>query len=75
VSGNLDRIRAFVTGELQPGELETGSPLPYDALAQIDALAEAIDAAPKSTKWKLRARVGDRVAWYDEPEEVGHGRG
>jgi hypothetical protein len=75
VSGNLDRLRAFVTGELQPGELETGSPLPYDALAQIDALAAAIDAAPKSTKWKLRARVGDRVAWYDEPEEVGHGRG
>ena len=28
--------------------------------------------APKSSRWKLRARVGERTKWYDEPEEVGH---
>jgi Uncharacterised nucleotidyltransferase len=33
------------------------------------ALEEAIEGAPKSRKWKLRARVGDRVRWYDDPEE------
>jgi hypothetical protein len=29
-----------------------------------------MEAAPKSIKWKLRARVGERVSWYDEPEEI-----
>jgi hypothetical protein len=27
---------------------------------------------PKPMKWKLRAKVGDRVQWYQLPEEVGH---
>jgi hypothetical protein len=30
-----------------------------------------IEGEPKSTRWKLRARIGDRVRWYEEPEEVG----
>ena len=29
-----------------------------------------IEAEPKSTRWKLRARIGDRVRWYEDPEEV-----
>jgi hypothetical protein len=37
---------------------------------RIDRLWEMIDAEPKSTKWKLRDRVGDRKRWYEEPEEV-----
>jgi hypothetical protein len=38
---------------------------------RIDELRRRIDTAPKGAKWKLRARVGERVRWYDEPEEVG----
>jgi hypothetical protein len=30
-----------------------------------------IESEPKSTRWKLRARIGDRVRWYEDPEEVG----
>jgi hypothetical protein len=75
VTGNLAGLRAFVDGELAPGDLDIGAPLPFDLLAQVDALAAAIETAPKSTKWKLRARVGERMPWYEEPEEVGHGRG
>src|SRR5467141_4181329 len=37
---------------------------------RLDELWAAIDAQPKSLKWKLRARVGDRVSWYELPEEV-----
>jgi hypothetical protein len=37
---------------------------------RIEALAAAIAAAPKSRRWKLRARVGERKRWYEEPEEV-----
>jgi hypothetical protein len=44
----------------------------FDPRAQVAALRAAIDAAPKSTRWKLRATVGERQQWYVEPEEVGH---
>ena len=27
-------------------------------------------AAPKTMGWLLRARVGRRVRWYQQPEEV-----
>lgn len=37
----------------------------------IRGLAAHIESAPKSMKWRARARVGDRVRWYSEPEEVG----
>ena len=39
--------------------------------SRLDDARKRIDAEPKSTKWKLRARVGERVQWYEEPEEVG----
>ena len=38
--------------------------------ARLDRLWEMIDEAPKTTKWKLRDRIGDRKRWYEEPEEV-----
>jgi len=37
---------------------------------RLDELWARIDAQPKSLKWKLRSRVGDRVSWYQLPEEV-----
>jgi hypothetical protein len=37
---------------------------------RLDELWARVDAKPKSLKWKLRARVGDRVSWYELPEEV-----
>ena len=37
---------------------------------RLDQLWQLIDAQPKSLKWKLRNRVGDRVSWYELPEEV-----
>jgi hypothetical protein len=41
--------------------------------ARIAGITAAIEAAPKSVKWKARARVGDRVRWYEEPDEVDQG--
>jgi hypothetical protein len=37
---------------------------------RIDELSSRIEAAPKSRKWKLRARVGTKVSWYEEVEEL-----
>jgi hypothetical protein len=39
--------------------------------ARIAELLQAIEQAPKSTGWKLRARVGTRVKWYQEVAEKG----
>jgi len=44
----------------------------FDPGAQVAALRAAIDGAPKSSRWKLRSRVGERAPWHAEPEEVGH---
>jgi hypothetical protein len=37
--------------------------------ARIDTLRVRIDAEPKSRRWKLRARMGERKRWYQLPEE------
>jgi hypothetical protein len=74
VTGNLDKFRLFYNTEIQPGELDFRRPVRFDALVQVGALRAAIDAAPKSARWKLRAQVGERIQWFEEPEEVGHGR-
>ena len=44
----------------------------YEPVAQAGRLLELAVEAPKSMKWKLRANVGDRVRWYELPEEVAH---
>jgi hypothetical protein len=33
-------------------------------------LHDAIERAPKTQRWKMRARVGDRVKWYEHVEDV-----
>jgi hypothetical protein len=43
-----------------------------DAALQAEALLELVAAAPKSLAWRARAGVGERVAWYQVPEEVRH---
>jgi hypothetical protein len=75
VTGNLDRLSAYLAADLQPEDLDLGAGrrTRLDPGEQIRELRAAIDAAPKSTKWKLRARVGEKLVWYQEPEEVGHG--
>jgi len=37
---------------------------------RIAEIKKAIEAQAKSMKWRLRAQVGDRVRWYELPEEV-----
>lgn len=40
-------------------------------LQRLDSLCASIAAAEKTRSWRLRSRVGDRIRWYEEPEEVG----
>lgn len=75
VTGNLDTLDQYLATDATPEDLDlnNGRDVLFDPKAQIVALRAAIDEAPKSTRWKLRARVGERTAWYNEPEEMGHG--
>jgi hypothetical protein len=69
VTMNLDKIRDLAAGE---GASLVPDGAPHDAVEQIGRVRGAIDEAPKTLKWKLRAKVGDRKKWYLEPEEVEH---
>jgi hypothetical protein len=42
--------------------------------ARLAALWDRVEQEPKSFRWKSRARIGERSRWYEEPEEIAHGR-
>jgi hypothetical protein len=65
VTLNLDKLRSFVA------QLEEQVKQPVQE--RIDQLRQALDAAPKSFKWKTRAAIGERLPWYELPEEVRRG--
>ncbi|TMJ02093.1 MAG: hypothetical protein E6G99_12440 [Bacillati bacterium ANGP1] len=61
---NLDRFRVALA-PLQ---------VPTDAVrSRLAALWQVIERHPKPVRWRLRARIGDRLRWYElpEPEEAG----
>lgn len=60
VTYNLGRLREWTNTAPAGGEL---------IKRRIGELMERIDAAPRSRRWKLRSRVGERVIWYELPEE------
>jgi hypothetical protein len=63
VTMNLDRVRGGLEAYLaEDAERAT-------VLARVAALADVIDAEPKSGRWRMRARVGERKRWYELPEE------
>jgi len=68
VTGNLDRMPALLSERehlSQPG-------MPFDPAEQAARLRALADETPKGMKWKMRASVGDKVRWYELPEEVAH---
>ena len=39
-------------------------------IKQVDSALQRIEAEPKPMQWRMRARVGDRVKWYKEVDDV-----
>jgi hypothetical protein len=68
-TGNLDRVVELVRGDLAR-LVPRGAR--FDPVEQAVALRAHAHAMPKTLKWKLRARLGERVQWYEIPEEVAH---
>lgn len=61
---NMERILELPADyPLQPREKET-------IVTRMRFLLDRVHDEPKKLKWKLRAAVGDRVPWYEIPEEV-----
>ena len=65
VQRNAQKVAALWSQEPLPGAT-------HDVAAQVVTLQQAIEDAPKSRAWKLRSRVGERIRWYETPEEVKH---
>jgi hypothetical protein len=63
VDDNLQRLPAAAGQWLQGTEAE-------DVSTRAARIREDIAAAKKSMRWKARARIGRKVAWYELPEET-----
>lgn len=66
VTLTLDRISETVTTDA------AGVDAPAIA-SRVEDIRRAIDEAPKSMRWRARARVGERVPWYELPEDPRRG--
>lgn len=67
VSLSLDKVRRYLdTVEMERAASET-------VRARVAELESALSSSPKSMRWRMRERVGDKVKWYDLPEEVRRG--
>jgi hypothetical protein len=62
---NLEKVRQLAQGYAQlTGEHKETID------SQVKLALARIDQEPKPLSWRLRARVGDRVKWYKEVDEV-----
>ncbi len=63
VSGTLRQLEQAV------GHLDTSDRERDLVRERIERLLKRMDDEPKSRKWKMRAKIGDRKQWYVLPEE------
>jgi hypothetical protein len=62
-TGSIDRLLANLDASpLDPGESAR-------VQTRLEALRARLEAEPKTMKWRLRSQVGDKVRWYQQPEE------
>jgi hypothetical protein len=62
VETNIAKVVNFARDRLE-------APVSHAVADSARRITEAMQAAPKSLKWKVRARAGERVPWYELPEE------
>jgi hypothetical protein len=62
-TGSIDRLLANLeSSPLDPGEAGL-------VQERLERLRDRLEAEPKTMKWRLRSQVGDKVRWYQQPEE------
>ncbi|MCJ7709078.1 MAG: hypothetical protein MUO38_15855 [Anaerolineales bacterium] len=65
ITGNLALVKEYLPKYSQLGEEDRRV-----VAGRVDQLRERIEAAPKTVHWKVRARIGERVKWYEDVEEL-----
>jgi hypothetical protein len=65
VTSNLEKTKRLVEKFLKdnPGNIK-------NVKSKINALNKYLQESKKSLRWKLRAKIGERIKWYHEVEEV-----
>ncbi len=62
---NLDKVKQLAHTYSQLTDEQK-----QQVVSQVEAALERIENEPKNLAWRLRARVGDRVKWYKDVDEV-----
>ncbi len=65
VTMNIEQVIALADDYLEGKERER-------VTSRLRRLHQIIEEAPKSMKWRMRARIGERVRWYNLPEDIIH---
>lgn len=66
VSLTIQKLRAF----LDENSVELNKDKVQTIKKRLVIMEKALDQAPKTLAWKMRAKIGTRVRWYEEVEEV-----
>jgi hypothetical protein len=68
VTGNLAKLPLLASDrpDLVPAAAR------HDPVRAAERLVEMAKETPKTIQWKMRAKVGEKVRWYELPEEVDH---
>jgi hypothetical protein len=69
LTGTVEHIRDLA--EARPGDLVPPAAT-NDVIEGLRLIQEAADTVPKTLRWKLRARIGERKRWYQVPDEEEH---
>lgn len=62
---NLDKVKQLAQSYPQLTDEQKAR-----VASQVNLALERIEEEPKSTAWRLRSRVGDRIKWYKDVDEV-----
>lgn len=62
---NLNKVRQLAQGYAQLTDQQKAQ-----VASQVDLALKRLEVEPKSVAWRLRSRVGDRVKWYKDVDEV-----
>jgi hypothetical protein len=62
---NLEKLERFAGSHPQLDEEQKTR-----LVSRVDALRRRLDVEPKPLAWRMRAKIGERVKWYNDVEEV-----
>ncbi|MEM2630749.1 MAG: hypothetical protein QXN41_06070, partial [Candidatus Bathyarchaeia archaeon] len=66
VTTNLNKIKDLINSYSQVLTQDKIA----DVKTKIDTILDKIEKKPKTMSWKMRAKVGTKVKWYKEVEEI-----